>query len=76
MFEKLNPRQNEFLIDVIDEKTSRINILQGSVRSGKTYVSLIAWLILVALYPKNSNFLKKLFNITSKPLPCFRFLDF
>ena len=31
MFEKLNPRQNEFLIDVIDEKTSRINILQGSL---------------------------------------------
>lgn len=86
MFEKLNSRQNEFLIDVIDEKTSRINILQGSVRSGKTYVSLIAWLILVALYPKNSNFLmvgktitslrKKLFNVTLKPLPCFRFLDF
>ena len=53
MFEKLNPSQNEFLIDVIDEKTSRINILQGSVRSGKTYVSLIAWLILVNLCLKN-----------------------
>ncbi len=74
MFEKLNPRQNEFLIDVIDEKTSRINILQGSVRSGKTYVSLIAWLILIALYPKNSNFLMVGKTITSLKRNCLTLL--
>ena len=75
MFEKLNPRQNEFLIDVIDEKTSRINILQGSVRSGKTYVSLIAWLILVALYLKNSNFLMVGKTITSLKRNCLTLLS-
>lgn len=38
-------------------KLRRINILEGSVRSGKTYVSLILWGFYVATTPKNAVFL-------------------
>ena len=74
MFKKLNPRHNEFLINIIDEKTSRINILKGYVRSGKTYMCLIAWLILVFLYLKNSNFLMVGKTITSLKGNCLTLL--
>lgn len=70
MFEKLNPKQSDFLGSVIDEELARINILQGSVRSGKTYVSLIAWLILVCMYPKSSQFLMVGKTITSLKRNC------
>lgn len=75
MFEKLNPKQNDFLIDVIDENLARINILEGSVRSGKTYVSLIAWILLIAEYPKGSNFLMVGKTITSLKRNCLLILE-
>lgn len=75
MFERLNPKQNDFLTDVIDENLARINILEGSVRSGKTYVSLIAWVLLVVQYPKNSNFLMVGKTITSLKRNCLVLLE-
>ena len=35
----------------------RINILEGSVRSGKTYISLIIWALFVACGEKNASYL-------------------
>ncbi len=38
-------------LDVIANATARLNILDGSVRSGKTTASLVAWLMFVAEAP-------------------------
>lgn len=75
MFEKLNPKQNDFLFDVINENMARINILQGSVRSGKTYISLISWIVLVSQFPKNSSFLMVGKTITSLKRNCLSLLS-
>jgi len=39
----LSEKQQECLQFLKDDKLQRINILEGSVRSGKTYVSLLLW---------------------------------
>lgn len=75
MLEKLNPKQRSFLIDVIKNRTARINILEGSVRSGKTFISLIAWLIMVAEYPPESTFLMVGKTITSLKRNCLVLLQ-
>ena len=49
----LTPKQNY----AITQKYARINLLYGSVRSGKTYVSLIMWALFVASMPENAEFL-------------------
>lgn len=49
----LNPKQQSFLFT----RHKRINLLTGSVRSGKTYISLLVWAIFVGTMPINSEFL-------------------
>lgn len=49
----LTPKQNY----AIRHRYARINLLYGSVRSGKTYVSLIMWAFFVASMPENAEFL-------------------
>lgn len=46
---KLSPKQKKFLL----ESTSKINIAHGSVRSGKTYSSLLRFIELVINCPDN-----------------------
>lgn len=75
MLERLSPKQKNFLIDVINKKTARINILDGSVRSGKTFVSLIAWILLIAEYPIDSTFLMVGKTITSLKRNCLTLLQ-
>lgn len=76
MFKTLNPVQKDFINDVKRYKLSRINILDGSVRSGKTYVSLISWIILICVYyPKNSQFLMVGKTITSLKRNCLSVLE-
>lgn len=45
-------KQNELMRLMKDHKLKRLNILQGSVRSGKTWISLILWALWVAIRPK------------------------
>lgn len=45
-------KQNELVRTVKSGKLKRLNILQGSVRSGKTWISLIIWAFWVASRPK------------------------
>lgn len=45
-------KQNELMRLFKQDKLKRLNILQGSVRSGKTWISLIMWAIWVATRPK------------------------
>ncbi len=75
MFEKLNPKQSKFLDDIINGDIKRINIIEGSVRSGKTYVSLIAWIILVCLAPVESKFLMVGKTLTSLKRNCLTILE-
>lgn len=46
-------KQNEFIRTLKQDKLKRLNILEGSVRSGKTWISLIAWAVWVASRPKD-----------------------
>ena len=39
------------------DKLRRINILEGSVRSGKTWVSLVLWVIWILKMPRDGNYL-------------------
>lgn len=75
MLEKLTEKQNEFILDVIGRETSRINILEGSVRSGKAFVSLIARILMVVQYPKDSQFLMVGKTITSLKRNCLVLLE-
>ncbi len=45
-------KQNQLVRIVKSGKLKRLNILQGSVRSGKTWISLIIWAFWVASRPK------------------------
>ncbi len=69
--EMLNPKQIDFLL--ADDKV--INLLTGSVRSGKTYVSLLKWAIFVASMPENSEFLMTGKTITSLKRNCLGLLQ-
>lgn len=50
---RLSPKQLDFL----NQKMARINLLEGSVRSGKTWISLVLWALFVASMPKDAEFL-------------------
>lgn len=75
MFNKFTRKQNDFISDIVNDKVKRINILEGSVRSGKTYVSLIAWLILICKYDQDKNFLMVGKTITSLKRNCLTLLE-
>lgn len=69
--EMLNPKQIDFMIN----KDKRINLLTGSVRSGKTYVSLLKWAIFVGTMPENVEFLMTGKTLTSLKRNCLGLLQ-
>lgn len=68
--EMLNPKQVDFILN--DDK--RINLLTGSVRSGKTYVSLLKWAIFVGTMPENAEYLMTGKTLTSLKRNCLGLL--
>lgn len=48
-----------------NNELKRINILEGSVRSGKTWISLVLWAFWVATMPKEQNYLMVAKTLTS-----------
>lgn len=62
----LSKKQQEFLFS----KDERINILTGSVRSGKTYVSLIKFALFVGNAPKTATFLMAGVTLTTLKRNC------
>lgn len=65
--ELLSPKQQKFFF----AKDSRLNFLTGSVRSGKTYVSLLKFAIeVVAASPKGSTFLFAAKTLTTLKRNC------
>ena len=75
MFENFTLKQRKFIYDIIKGNTKRINILEGSVRSGKTYVSLIAWIILLSQLPQDHNYLMVGKTLTSLKRNCLSILE-
>lgn len=69
--EMLNPKQVDFMLN--DDK--RINLLTGSVRSGKTYVSLLKWAIFVGTMPIDAEFLMCGKTVTSLKRNCLGLLQ-
>lgn len=75
MFDHMTKKQEEFLVEMINGENQRINILEGSVRSGKTYISLIAWIMLLCTLPKSSKYLMVGKTITSLKRNCLTILE-
>lgn len=69
--ELLNPKQLDFIL----YEDRRINLLTGSVRSGKTYISLLKWAIFVSQMPKECEFLMTGKTITSLKRNCLGLLQ-
>ena len=69
--EMLNPKQLTFLKN--DDR--RINLLTGSVRSGKTYISLLKWALFVGDMPLNVDFLMTGKTLTALKRNCLGLLQ-
>lgn len=69
--EMLNPKQ----LDFMSENDKRINLLTGSVRSGKTYISLLKWAVFVGTMPINAEFLMIGKTLTSLKRNCLGLLQ-
>jgi len=69
--ELLNPKQMDFMLN----EDKRINLLTGSVRSGKTYISLLKWAIFVGSMPEDAEFLMVGKTITSLNRNCLGLLQ-
>ena len=69
--EMLNPKQVEFLMN----EDRRINVLTGSVRSGKTYISLLKWALFVGSMTDGCEFIMIGKTITSLKRNCLGLLQ-
>ncbi len=58
-------KQEEVISLLKHKKLKRINLLEGSVRSGKTWISLVLWAMWVATQPKNTCFLMAAKTLTA-----------
>lgn len=68
----ITPKQKEYLLDT---RFARINLLEGSVRSGKTWISLVAWALFVASMPRDAEFLMVGKTLTTLRRNCFGLLQ-
>ena len=68
--EMLNPKQIDFILN----DDSRVNLLSGAVRSGKTYISLLKWAMFVYQMPDNSEFIMVGKTITALKRNCLGLL--
>ena len=67
----LNPKQFDFMAS----EDRRINLLTGSVRSGKTYISLLKWALFVGTMPADSEFLMTGKTLTALKRNCLGLLQ-
>lgn len=58
-----------------NNELKRINILDGSVRSGKTWISLVLWAFWVSTMPKDATFLMAAKTLTSLKRNCLDLLE-
>ncbi len=70
-----SPKQTEFVRAFKHNELGRINILEGSVRSGKTWITLVVWALWVATMPRNGQYLMVAKTITSLKRNCLDLLQ-
>lgn len=68
-------KQKELLKAFKSKQLKRINILHGSVRSGKTWISLVLWAFWVMTSPKDKNYLMVAKTLTSLKRNCLDLLE-
>lgn len=72
---EFNPKQAELIRRLKTNTLARINILEGAVRSGKTWISLIVFALWVATMPKDATFLMVAKTLTSLKRNCLELLQ-
>lgn len=75
MSDFFSPKQTDFIRAMKHGELSRINILEGSVRSGKTWITLVAWALWVATMPIDAQYLMVAKTITSLKRNCLDLLQ-
>ena len=68
-------KQKQLLRLFKQKKLRRINILHGSVRSGKTWISLVLWAFWLLTMPKNGAYLMVAKTLTSLRRNCLDQLE-
>ena len=58
-------KQGEVISLLKHNRLKRINLLEGSVRSGKTWISLVLWAMWVAMMPEDGTYLMAAKTLTS-----------
>lgn len=72
---EFNPKQAELISKLKAGTLPRLNILEGAVRSGKTWISLIVFALWVATMPANATFLMVAKTLTSLKRNCLELLQ-
>lgn len=72
---KFNPKQAQLIAKLKAGKLPRLNILEGAVRSGKTWISLIVFALWVATMPSDATFLMVAKTLKSLDRNCLRLLQ-
>ena len=73
-YRQLTERQNQ-LIDIAKGGLKRINILHGSVRSGKTWISLVLWCIWIRNMPKDKAYIMTAKTLNTLKRNCLDLLE-
>ncbi len=69
------PKQKETINMFRDGKFKRLNILDGSVRSGKTYISLVLWALMISTRDYDERFIMVGRTITTLKRNCLELLQ-
>lgn len=64
------PKQKEIVSRLKHGQLKRINLLEGSVRSGKTWISLVLWAVWVGSMPEGGSYLMSAKTLTSLRRNC------
>lgn len=75
MTDMFTPKQEVLLSMLKHDQLKRINILEGSVRSGKTWISLVLWAFWVATMPADGAYLMVAKTLTSLKRNCLDLLQ-
>ena len=73
-YKNLTEKQNE-LMNVAKGGLRRINILHGSVRSGKTWISLVLWCVWIRNMPKDKAYIMTAKTLTTLKRNCLDLLE-
>lgn len=72
---EFSPKQAGLIRQLKKNELKRINLLEGAVRSGKTWISLIVFALWVAMQPKDATFLMVGKTMTSLKRNCLDLLQ-